>query len=293
MHFSYIDLVTCVLNSIADVVAEEAKVAQDLARTKYFYPDMHGRKNCVFSSDYQDWMMGANKEHFLFESDTQCCGNWYPARTDCPDTTAVTPKQVDYKPNASEGYFYPHLDVFNCRFGRNYPMWMMLSTAHYLYQTPEECCTTWYPAESNCPLQEDDGVQVGYFWIVDEAFYPNWKGDGCAHGNDYPEWMADPTQRDTHIFETAQECCDLWFRSKSSQCQQTIVETSLGKQVGGPPNHNGGTWYPSLNGKYQCIDGTAPGWMQAQGYKDEYVFDSHAECCKAHYCQEIRGVVQS
>ena len=59
MHFSALNVVSCVQNSIADVVAEEAKVAQDLARTKYFYPDMHGRQNCVFSSDYQDWMMGA------------------------------------------------------------------------------------------------------------------------------------------------------------------------------------------------------------------------------------------
>ena len=63
--------------------------------------------------------------------------------------------------------------------------------------------------------------------------------------------------------------------------------------MGGPgaPNFNPGTWYPSLNGKYECIDGDPPGWMLAEGYKDEYVFDSHAECCKAHYCQNIRGEI--
>jgi len=54
--------------------------------------------------------------------------------------------------------------------------------------------------------------------------------------------------------------------------------------------------------------------MLQDGYKDHYSFDSHAECCKvskfdlfpakilstgltviqkAHYCAEIRGVVQS
>lgn len=58
-HFSYLDQATCVQSSKADVEAEEVKVAQDLARTKFFYPDMHGKKNCVFNSDYDDWMMGA------------------------------------------------------------------------------------------------------------------------------------------------------------------------------------------------------------------------------------------
>lgn len=269
-------------------------MAQDLARTKYFYPDMYGKQNCVFDSHYEDWMSGANKEHFLFESDVQCCGNWYPAKDDCPYTESeTTPKQVAYKPYASQGYFYPHLSASNCRFGRNYPMWMDLSPKHYLYTTPDECCSMWYPNTSDCPLKEDDGVQEGYFWIVDVAFYPNWKGDLCAHGNDYPEWMADPTQKENHIFKTAKECCELWFPSESANCQDKIVETNTGKQVGGPPNYNGGTWYPSMNGKYLCLDGTPPKWMNQDGYRDEYVFDSHAECCKAHYCEDIRGKVQS
>ena len=57
-----------------------------------------------------------NKQHFLFESDVECCGNWYPARTDCPHRDSeTTPKQMDYKPYASEGYFYPHLEGSNCR----------------------------------------------------------------------------------------------------------------------------------------------------------------------------------
>jgi len=290
-HFRNINLDTCVNGSKADVAAEEAKVAQDLARTQYYYPDMHGKLNCVFNSHYEDWMAGPNQEQFLFENSAQCCGKWYPHRADCPDTSAVTPTQTDYKPYVSEGYFYPHLHGSNCRFGRNYPMWMNLSPKHYLYQTPEDCCTTWYPYEQKCPLTEDDGVQEGYFWVVDEAFYPNWKGNGCSHGNDYPEWMADPTQRDTHLFKTAKECCDLWYHSNSALCQDNIVYTSFGKQVGGPANFNGGTWYPSLNGIRQCIDGTPPGWMLAEGYKDKYVFDSHAECCKAHTCEDIRGII--
>ena len=137
------------------------------------------------------------------------------------------------------------------RFGRNYPMWMKMSPKHYLYTTPEECCDLWYPSELNCPMAEDDGVQEGYFWLVDEAFFPNWKGDGCGYGNDYPEWMADPTQAKAHLFQTAEECCDLWFPSHSAHCQNTIVYSSVGTQTGGPPNYNNGTWYPTL---------TSPRW---------------------------------
>ena len=61
-------------------------------------------------------------------------------------------------------------------------MWMKQSPKHYLYTTPQECCTAWYPNEQNCPMAEDDGVQQGFYWHVDEHFYPNWKGDNCAWG---------------------------------------------------------------------------------------------------------------
>ena len=138
----------------------------------------------------------------------------------------------------------------------------------------------------------DDGVQDGYFWIVDGAYFPNWKGDWCAQGNDYPEWMSDPTQRETHLFKTAKECCDLWFKEESETCQNNIAVSSSGNYVSGPPPF-GGTWYPSLNGKFECLDGNPPDWMKQEGYEAYYVFKSHAECCKAHFCQDIRGVVNS
>ena len=100
--------------------------------------------------------------------------------------------------------------------------------------------------------------------------------------------IIDPTQRDTHLFETAEDCCNLWFPSKSTECQDNIIEPGDEPSTD-PPS----TWYPSLNGQYLCSEGTPPTWMAAEGYKDEYVFDSHAECCKAHFCEDLRGVVQS
>ena len=162
---------------------------------------------------------------------------------------------------------------------------MMLSPKHYLYATPEQCCEVWYPAAgSNCPMAEDDGVQEGHYWVVDEAFYPNFKGDGCSQGNSYPEWMSDPMNRETHLFQNGKDCCDTWFPDETAECQSKIVTVIDGKQIGGPDVT--GTWYPSLNGFFQCIDGTPPSWMTAsEGYSDAYVFDSHAECCKAHHCK--------
>ena len=103
----------------------------------------------------------------MFSSEKECCDRWYPARSDCPELLIPTsPHQVDYKVDKNEGFFYPHLEVSNCRFGRNYPMWMDNVPEHYLYTTPEECCSTWYPRESDCPLAGDDGVQDGGKLIV-------------------------------------------------------------------------------------------------------------------------------
>ena len=151
-----------------------------------------------------------------------------------------------------------------------------MSPKHYLYTTAEECCSEWYPAESDCPMAEDDGVQAGFYWLVDDAYYPNFKGNYCAKGNSYPEWMADPMNRDTHLFETSKECCDLWFPEITAECQSKLVTVIAGNQIGGP--EVGGTWYPSLNGKFKCINGTPPSWMtSSEGYEIAYVFDSHSE----------------
>ena len=58
-HFLNVNGATCLANSLADVTAVKAKDASDLVRTKYYYPDLFGRRNCVYDPDYQDWMGGA------------------------------------------------------------------------------------------------------------------------------------------------------------------------------------------------------------------------------------------
>ena len=57
-----------------------------------------------------------NAAHFLSNTSEPCCERWYPSKDDCPITNSTTtPKQLDYKPDPSEGYYYPHLDGSNCR----------------------------------------------------------------------------------------------------------------------------------------------------------------------------------
>lgn len=95
--------------------------------------------------------------------------------------------------------------------------------------------------------------------------------------------------RDTHLFKTGKECCDAWFPARTTECQAGIVTVIDGKQTNGPDVK--GTWYPSLNGHYECNDGTPPAWMTANdGMKAAYVFDSHSECCKAHWCEPQRDM---
>lgn len=71
---------------------------------------------------------------------------------------------------------------------------------------------------------------------------------------------------------------DMWFPDHTELCQATIVGPTSRRNP--EFDFNGGTWYPSLGGDHDCLEGTPPDWMLQDGYKDHYVFDSHAECCK-------------
>mmetsp|Transcript_15776 Transcript_15776/g.32987 ORF Transcript_15776/g.32987 Transcript_15776/m.32987 type:complete len:657 (-) Transcript_15776:54-2024(-) len=282
-HFSALNIDTCISDSKASVetAADETEVIS--TRTKYFYPDLYGRDNCVFNQYYYDWMMESHTEWYVFESESECCKKWYPNRLDCPDLTATTQNGVEENPYPVTGYFYPHMVDSNCRFGRNYPQWMVqeMYIKHYLYTTPEECCSMWYPSSYNCPSTPDDGVQDGKYWIVDAAYYPNWKGNYCALGNTYPEWMADPMNRDWHLFDSAKDCCEKWFPHNPVECEINVAISYNGSDGSSSSKR----WYPTTY-PFKCleVDDNTPRWMQQEGYLQYYIFDSHAECCKAHYC---------
>ena len=115
-----------------------------------------------------------------------------------------------------------------------------------------------------------------------DPFYPSFQGGFCVRGHTWPDWMGEPMHRETHLFETGEECCATWFPHDSSACRNNIVVMDGTLIV---DSDERGTWHPSLNGRFECINGIPPAWMVAtEGYSDAYVFDTHAECCKAHWC---------
>lgn len=293
-HFSYLDIDGCVQDSEGSVSDAETKTIVREERPEYYYPDIYGRDNCVYHNGYYDWMMETFSDSYLFSSGDDCCSKWYPARTDCPDLSRPTERSVNEKPYPVKPYFYPHQSESNCRFGRNYPQWMAqeMYVGDHLYQTPEECCNVWYPESgSNCPLGPDDGVQEGRYWQSDVFFYPNWKehskGNWCNVGNDYPEWMADPVNVDSMLFDSALECCEAWFDDSVLDCELNVTATVDGKPVDGEEEEpeEPQEWYPTLAWPYECVsDGTPPQWMTQAGFRNYYVYESKAACCKAYYC---------
>lgn len=288
-HFSYLNIATCVADSEQSVDSARDTTTENANRPNYYYPDIYGRDNCIYHNGYFDWMLDSFSELYLFPKDVDCCSMWYPARENCPDLSDPTERDVIETPYPVKGYFYPHETESNCRFGRNYPQWMAqaLYLQDYLYTTPDECCAKWYPgAGGNCPLGPDDGVQEGSYWQSDVAFYPNWKGEWCNVGNDYPEWMADPTNIESHLFDSALACCQIWYADKVFECETNVIATNNGNPTDG--EHESGEWYPTLAWPYDCVDdGEIPSYMLQLGYKQYYVFAGKAECCKAHYCSSM------
>lgn len=63
-YFGSQDLTTCIEASEADVLTEEVLVAFKAARPKRYYPDMFAKQNCVFDSDYYDWMASIDVSSF-------------------------------------------------------------------------------------------------------------------------------------------------------------------------------------------------------------------------------------
>ena len=55
-HFSAQNTNTCAQNSVADVEAQEQLTQDRLDRPRFYWPDLYGKKNCVFDSGYDDWM---------------------------------------------------------------------------------------------------------------------------------------------------------------------------------------------------------------------------------------------
>ena len=138
-------------------------------------------------------------------------------------------------------------------------------------------------------MEPDDGVQEGRYWQSDVKYYPNYKGNWCNVGNDYPEWMADPVHINTHLFDSATGCCSVWFSDEVAECEVNVIATNNGSPIGGgDDDEDPEKWYPTLVYPYICLnDGNIPDWMLQEGYEQYYVFKSKPACCKAFYCTNL------
>ena len=80
-HFGGGSVISCVQKSVADVKAEEDLVQKKLSRPRYYWPDLYGKKNCVFDSGYDDWMEGAVSSLNSSETVTRCKGHTFSPLT--------------------------------------------------------------------------------------------------------------------------------------------------------------------------------------------------------------------
>lgn len=286
-HFSYLNTGVCVGNSVKSVETAKETTAEKYDRQYHYYPDIYGRNNCIYFNGYYEWMESTGySDQYLFNDGAECCDFWYPGREDCPDLSKPTETDINGNPETADGYWYPNTGEGSCQFGRNYPQYMALEgyEQHYLFITPDECCSKFYPdaSEDDCPMGPDDGVQSGRYWKSDVYFYPNYDGDWCVEGEIYPEWMADPQYKETHLFGTANTCCEVWFSNDVLECEASIEATDKEEE----PKKN---WYPTLSYPYECKSDieNIPGWMVGTGFKGFYVFDSKPACCKAYYCSDL------
>ena len=47
-----------------------------------WFPDLHNKMNCVFGSNYENWMSEDGfGEWYLFGSSANCCEAWYPGKS--------------------------------------------------------------------------------------------------------------------------------------------------------------------------------------------------------------------
>lgn len=255
--------------------------------------------------------------YYLFNNAEDCCGKWYPARSDCPDDQrAVNPEAEDEPwhsdPYSMDNYYFPDFSRTSCGFGRDYPAWMGISgyEKHYLFRTGDGCCSKYFPTVSNCPYENT--IQNDYFWtsyenniynlddmpvIYNHTYYPDLNSGTCVNGTDYPAWMSsDVDFRRLYLFKQLEGCCKQWFISWDVDgCVNSVIQGKY-DEVPCPENrpdcnHTSsvtnvtevlrGMWYPDLDELSCKHDSQMPSWMLDEGYTVYYLFNTRAQCCGA------------
>ena len=87
----------------------------------------------------------------------------------------------------------------------------------------------------------------------------------CVYGSTYPVAWDAPSQRETHLFDTEEECCEAW---------------GCGTEDVGPSGE--GRWLPSEDGA-DCVYLVLPAVM----LDADFLYDTRETCCAANACVEL------
>jgi hypothetical protein len=231
---------------------------------------------------------------------------WFPANTNCPDTSAYLTIAID-EDNPAENYFFPDFDADSCGHGRNYPAWMGQEgySRWYLFIDPKECCDTYFSSSSNeCPYEKTP--QTGYYWEVyhehqrndaldipifyNHTYYPDLATGTCINGTDYPSWMTKTEDyKRMYLFHEPHDCCEYWFGQygENSGCVASVVQSSY-ESTTATTNMTAvylEKWYPDLHDRRCLHDQQMPSWMLGESFRDFYLFNSRQACCGSFgYC---------
>ena len=207
---------------------------------------------CIYDSSYPDiWDTPSEREAHLFETAEDCCEAW-----NC-HTETVTP--------SDEGRWLSNEGGTDCVF-MNLPEGML--DADWLFETRDGCC-----AVNTCPenvttttteattTQESPPLWYPHFNSYDEAT----ETMECIYDSSYPDVWDTPTEKEAHLFETEEDCCDTW------NCHsETVTPSDEGRWL----SNEGGT---------DCVFMNLPeGMLDA-----DWLFETRDGCCAVNTCPEI------
>jgi len=213
-----------------------------------WFPDLFGKLNCVFGSNYENWMSEDGfRQEYLSGTFEDCCERWFPhLGMGCPaDTSAANPEAEDEpwmaSPYSAQNYYFPDFEVDNCGFGRDYPAWMAINgyEKSYLFTVGSECCNRYFPGVGNCPFENT--LQLDYFWTAYEnnidnsedtlirynhTFYPDLHARNCVNGTDNPKYMEQNDEfKRLYLFKNHAGCCKQWFSDFDlTGCMNNVVQ---------------------------------------------------------------------
>ena len=274
-----------------------------------WYPDLDGAANglinCLFGSDYPDFMtMASVIDTHLFNTEEDCCSEY---------SCGVV----------LEEKWYPEVDINEgiivCLYGNEYPMYMAERPEGHLFESEDECydffgqppptttaatTTTTTTASTTTEATVMPAPPVDPIEITTEAppttttadtitglpeyWYPDIHSElnQCKFDDLYDSFMAKPHYHAAYLFSSKEGCCnehDCGSMVEAIVTEATMPTTPTTTTTTLPTGPNGKTIYaypdlPSNNDN--CImDDNYLDWMATGNNFKRYMFLSIRECC--------------